>query len=243
MRRAGGYKIKKGVLIVISVLFLLLAIVLASAARLPTVGGDEDSWGAVLNEFLNVSLNESGGIRPANLTFAQRVTFSLGAIIDNAVSGLVRVDSNLDVTGNVTIQGSSLRVNGKEVCLKDGTNCHGFFVNYTLTKTTGNITNGTLQGYLAANEICRIEVPGSTHMCQIHEVLSTINSNRSLSNFTATFRVSEGAPGFTANANDCAGWKSAESSALGSIWIGDTTNGGSGSLVACNALRAIGCCK
>jgi len=117
----------------------------------------------------------------------------------------------------------------------------GFFFNYTNVKTTGNITNGTLNGYFAANAICDAEYPG-THMCQMYDILNTINTNRSISNFGATFRVSEGAPGFTANANDCDGWKSATSSALGSIWVGDTTNGGSGSLVACNAERAIGCC-
>jgi len=98
----------------------------------------------------------------------------------------------------------------------------GFFFNYTSVKTTGNITNGSLNGYLAANAICNAEYPG-THMCQMHEVLNTINANRSIANFTATFRASEGAPGFTANANDCNGWKSADGSALGSIWVGDTT--------------------
>lgn len=156
------------------------------------------------------------------------------------------VIGNANITGNTTVGGTSLTVNGTEVCLADGTNCQnvslGFFVNFTSTKTTGNITNSTLNGYQAANTICDTEFPG-THMCQMHEILNTINDNRSIAGFGATFRASEGAPGFTANANDCDGWKTADGTALGSIWVGDTDNGGSGSLVACNANRAIGCCK
>jgi len=192
-------------------------------------------------EISSLFLNESGELRPKNLTISQKITFALGGLIQNIVSGQVDINGTLNVTGNVSIQGNSLTVNGTEVCLSDGTNCQGIFINYTLTKTTGNITNGTLNGYKAANAICNVEISGS-HMCQMHEILSTINNNRSLANFTSTFRVSEGAPGFTANANDCDGWKSADGSALGSIWVADTGNGGSGSLVACNANRAIGCC-
>lgn len=117
----------------------------------------------------------------------------------------------------------------------------GRFINVTPSKTTGNITAVSLKGYKAGNQLCSNEYPGS-HMCQMSEILTHINSNRSLSNFTVTFRVSEGAPGFTANANDCGGWRSEIGTALGSIWIGDDTTGGEGSLVACNAERFIGCC-
>lgn len=115
------------------------------------------------------------------------------------------------------------------------------FVNYTPIKTTGNITNGSLNGYLAASAICDAYYDG-THICHMAEIVHHISTNQSLVNFTATFRVSEGAPGYLADANDCGGWQGQSGTALGSIWVGNAADGGSGSLVACNAERAIGCC-
>jgi len=120
-----------------------------------------------------------------------------------------------------------------------------YFINYTPITTTGNITNGTLKGYPAANQICNSYYVGS-HMCTADEVLNNINANLSNQNYTATFRMSEIAPGYLANANDCEGWTSAASAYLGSIWVGSTSHAntyGSGSLVSCSAARAIGCCK
>lgn len=121
----------------------------------------------------------------------------------------------------------------------------GLFVNYTNTTTTGNITFGALAGYSAGNAFCNSEVATGSHMCTAGEILNSINNNISADNFTATFRVSELAPGFLAEANDCNGWTSPTGTALGSIFVGDPSfvNGyGTGSLVACNAERAIGCC-
>lgn len=120
----------------------------------------------------------------------------------------------------------------------------GLFLNYTPITTTGNITNGTLKGYLAGNNICDTYYDGS-HMCTIDEILNTINQNVSNTNFTATFWASEGAPGYLANANDCDGWTSQSGTYLGSIFVGSTSHlntYGSGSLVACSASRAISCC-
>jgi len=121
-----------------------------------------------------------------------------------------------------------------------------FFINYTLTTTTGNITNGTLNGYPAANNICSVEVAPGSHMCTINEILNSISKNISNQNFTATFRAGMGAPGYLVSANDCEGWTTSVSSALGSIWVGSkshTNTYGAGGLVGCNALRAIACCK
>ena len=115
------------------------------------------------------------------------------------------------------------------------------FINYTSILTTGNISNGSLVGYAAGTAICDAEISGS-HMCTMDEVLDAQNNNR-YNNFTATFRVSEGAPGFTAEAADCGGWKSDTTSSLGAIWVGDSISGGAGALVSCSASRAIGCCK
>ncbi|RLD67545.1 MAG: hypothetical protein DRI95_04620, partial [Bacteroidetes bacterium] len=72
------------------------------AARLPTVGGDSGQWGTILNEFLNVSLNETGHLKPLNLTLGKKITFALGEIIDNVVDDWIRITGNLNVTNNIT---------------------------------------------------------------------------------------------------------------------------------------------
>lgn len=119
----------------------------------------------------------------------------------------------------------------------------GLFINYTTVKTTGNISNGTMTGYPYANVLCATEIPGS-HMCTMGEILNTINQGVSNENFTATFRASEGAPGFVAEVSDCVGW-TVSASGLGSIWVGSTSHAntyGNGALVSCGASRAIACC-
>jgi|GEM_PF-4766599 len=78
--------------------------------------------GTVLNEFLNVSHNESGELRSdvvsssqilngtitdsdlsdtTNLTIGEKITFTLGGMLDNIVNGWLRITGNLNVTGNI----------------------------------------------------------------------------------------------------------------------------------------------
>ncbi len=153
---------------------------------------------------------------------------------------------SLDVRGQGNFSGTIYINNATDISTFATGSSLSFFVNYTFTTTTGNITNGTLKGYSAANNICIVEVASGSHMCSMDEILNTISNNRSNQNFTATFRASEGAPGYLASANDCEGWTSPSSSYLGSIWVGSKTHlntYGAGGLVGCNAERAIACCK
>lgn len=104
-------------------LVLLLTISFISATSLPTVGEEEDTWGTILNTFLNVSHNESGELRKGtvsslqivnetitdsdisntiNLTIGEKITFSFGEIIDNIVDGWIRVVGGLNISGNAT---------------------------------------------------------------------------------------------------------------------------------------------
>jgi len=50
--------VRRGKQLFLLVTFVFLVVLLSFevfGARLPTVGGDDDSWGTVLNEFLNVT--------------------------------------------------------------------------------------------------------------------------------------------------------------------------------------------
>ena len=77
-----------------------------------------------------------------NLTLGEKITFTLGEIIDNIVDGWIRITGNLNVTGNATISGTSLTVNNQEVCLADGTNCQS---------SSGSQWNITTSSYLYNN--------------------------------------------------------------------------------------------
>ncbi len=81
---------------------LVLCIIIVSAVRLPTVGGDTDAWGTILNNFLNTSHNESGELRPNNLSVTQKITFSFNEVIDNIIDGWITITGNLNVTENIT---------------------------------------------------------------------------------------------------------------------------------------------
>lgn len=55
---------KRNLIITLLIFVIITSFLFASAnSRLPTVGGDSDSWGDILNDFLNVSHNEDGTLR------------------------------------------------------------------------------------------------------------------------------------------------------------------------------------
>ncbi len=215
--------------ILIFALIIILSAKVVSAERVPTVGGDTDNWGTILNQFLNVSLNESGELRPLNLTFAQKITFALGEMIDNIVDGWIRITGNLNVTGNITLNGVSI----------NDLSFNSILV-YTSSSYDGNISNGSLSGYSAANAICNTEYSGS-HFCLKSEVLKTIsNGNYSFSD-TAWFQ--NGPPGYTANADDCSGWTTNSNVYLGPFWNWDANSqAGRGALTNCAQTKQLMCC-
>lgn len=51
-------------------------------ARLPSVGGDNDAWGTVLNEYLSVSLDTDGTIKSAALSSKIGVRVGSAAVTD-----------------------------------------------------------------------------------------------------------------------------------------------------------------
>ncbi len=206
--------------------------------------------GAVMNGGLADFIVFTKGIAiqaPFNLSVSGSI--ALDGVIGNATDDFTLADFLLNTDTNATTQCS-----GGELPLGNGScidssgfggggaaNNDGLFINYTQTRTTGNISNGALVGYTAGDKFCNDEVATGSHMCQMFEVINSVRL-RGFNNFTATFRASEGAPGFTTNANDCVGWRDDDGTFLGSIWVGNNVNGGQGALVGCDVERAIGCC-
>ncbi|MEK6950027.1 MAG: hypothetical protein AABX34_07425, partial [Nanoarchaeota archaeon] len=73
-----------------------------------TLGDDFDDIFNIVTGRLNIT---DGDIKTAgNLTLAEKITFSFGAIIDNLVSNILKISGKLNVTGNVSIAQNALFV-------------------------------------------------------------------------------------------------------------------------------------
>lgn len=119
-------------------------------------------------------------------------------------------------------------------------NTWSFLIGFTNNSYTGNLTNGTDIGYVAANSICNQEFSGS-HFCLEVEVLQTIASGNY--NYTGTYWMQKGAPGYTANADDCMGWTTASNTYLGPFWNWDgNVQAGYGRLTNCAQSKQLMCC-
>jgi len=91
---------------------------------------------------LNIS---DGSITAAgNLTLGEKITFSLGQIIDNLVSGFLRIQGSLNVTGNLTVAQDTLFVDNTSGRVGIGTTAPGQKLTVIGNiNATGNITSGT----------------------------------------------------------------------------------------------------
>ena len=120
----------------------------------------------------------------------------------------------------------------------------GQFVGFSMSAVNGN-----RGGYKSANDLCNAIVPGA-HVCIAEEIVRSYSSQNgtlinALNNKGTTPQeyfawINNGAPGFTANANDCLGWKSPNTTSYGAIW--NMTND-SFAINTCNNLRRFACCK
>ena len=162
-------------------------------------------------------------------------------------SATLTVNGSLNVTGSV-ITGTicsagyvlSTLSNGTLTCVSAASASLSRFVGSSSGSFTGNITNGSLSGYDAANAICGAEYGG--HMCATSEIIYTIAVNHT--GLSGTGWIANGPPGYTANANDCKGWTSPAANFLGSFWDWDAASGGgAGYLTACTGSKKIYCCK
>jgi hypothetical protein len=117
---------KKHVFVIFGMFFLVMCLVLSV------------SFVSASTTVTDSLINTTG-----NLTVGEKITFTLGEIIDNIVDSWIKITGNLNVTGNATVTGTSLKVNNQEVCLADGTNCQGTNVSYVSLYSSGNF-NGSL---------------------------------------------------------------------------------------------------
>ena len=232
----------KQLFLIISIIgFLLILINFISAARVPTVGGDNNNWGTILNNYLNISLNESGYLRPI-----VELSFTLGGLIDNLVNNWIRITGNLNVTENINAEGNVTA----DYFIGDGSQLTGissggglvYSVNITSGTYTGLIVSGSDTGYKAADDICNSEFSGS-HFCTEFEIATW--SSKSIDGEDAW--VIAGGPKYVpadVPVNDCNGWTHGSAGTyLGNYWHFDSTTGGDGRAIQCGTSLKLACCS
>jgi len=225
-----------------------------------------DTTGAVTTDS-DLTINHDNGAADAVLTFgndsgAETLKFS-DSTNQFEFSDDVSVTGNLLLTGGMQVGSfapgtgtgaGTIRWTGTDYQGYDGTGWKSFtaagkFVGTTVATSDGSVGTGSLVGYQAANEICTHAFTGS-HMCQVDEIISSVEQN--LTSFTGMINgwASMGAPGYTADANDCGGWTSGDGSDLGSWWEFSTdggvtiaSGGGKGFLTSCSTVQPIACCR
>ena len=231
-----------------------------------TVGNTLDTIGAITTDS-DLTINQDNGAADATLTFGNDAGTETLKFSDTA--NQFEFSDDVSVTGNMTVSGGmqvgnyapgtgtgagTIRWTGSDYQGYDGTGWKtftkaGMFVGTTVSTSDGSVGTGSLVGYQAANEICLHAFAGS-HMCQVDEIISTVEAD--LNSFSGEVNgwASMGAPGYTDDANDCAGWTSAEGGDLGSWWEFSTdagatiaSGGGKGYLTNCAVVQPIACCR
>jgi len=109
---------------VILIAILLVSFVgVAEASRLPTVGGDNNAWGTIMNEFLGVSLDGDGNITASKINTTHILDSS---IVDADIS------NTTDLTLNFLMTATGLGTNSTIISFKD---------NGLYTTTSYNVTS------------------------------------------------------------------------------------------------------
>lgn len=143
----------------------------------------------------------------------------------------VDTDGNVSVAGNLSVSGSYLNIPTVQ------TQYAG--------KTAGSY-DGNRGGYGQADNYC-LSYGAGAHVCRAGEIIDNISRGVNLIiSETGTAWINNGAPGYTARANDCVGWKSTSPSiedasiVYGAFWDFDSKDGW---VASCNVQKPFACCK
>lgn len=167
--------------IYVMVAFMLIAMGMVGAERLPTIGGDTGNWGNVLNGFLGVSLDQNGTIKNNTITAVMMdleditlsvftndlTTFDINGVVGDYTEKTLNVNGIIRAINDNT---ASFRFSG--VC--DGSTddrvynstCQsyaGIFYN-NVYANTGGLGARTTRVIYGSNEDMDLEIQGSNHI-------------------------------------------------------------------------------
>jgi len=129
--------------------------------------------------------------------------------------------------------------NKKYISIFDSNGINGQYVGSTTVSFKPNLSFGGATGYIAANKLCDLNYPNS-HICTVQEMIQSIRLVKVGVAWAGTSWAAGGNPGYTANANDCAGYTTSDTTPLGSFWNFDANKS---SLTSCSGSKPLACCR
>jgi len=162
-----------------------------------------------------------------------------------------RINIMLDTNCTGTNKVAGFFPNGTVYCTTDQTGGGGgsgyapTSINLTENTYNGNITNGSLEGYRAANAICNTEFGG--HLCTEFEVMAYYaNSTATTDINNSNAWINAGGPKYipaSVPVNDCNGWTyEGTTSYLGNYYYFNNETGGDSRALNCGSTFQLACC-
>ncbi len=164
------------------------------------------------------------------------VVIMLPFIVPNSFAGFA--NPNVLPLG---VEGIGIFVKIADLVTVTGNQTFGTIVGFTTNTLSGNMTNASSDriGYINANFLCSSQFAGSG-MCLCVEVIKDFSAGNV--SITGTYWCANGPPGYTANADDCAGWNNNDSTFLGPFYNADLPGAGVFRLTNCEQEKQIACC-
>ena len=118
-------------------------------------------------------------------------------------------------------------------------------LNMTVLTYTGSLTNGSLLGYAAGNQICNQSFLDNRRLCTEFDITYFI-AKYDFSNLNGDAWIIAGSPKYvpaTIPVNDCYGFRwGTAGTYLGNYWKFNSTTGGSGNAINCGTSLPLACC-
>lgn len=205
---------------------------------------------SIQSSMLNTT--DAAGINLSVSRKVENATFSdIHVVKANLTSGFLQ-GARVNLTNGTNSDGSAFCFDNGNCTVQSilaatnftGNGALGVFQGSSTNPMPGRLVSGSLLGYDAANAICAGNFSGS-HFCTDAEIIYSTNVIYTKAGFTQNSTwVAKGAPGYTANSNDCNGWTNNTVTFLGAFWDWNaTTGGGAGFVTACNGVKSVACCK
>jgi hypothetical protein len=210
-------------------------------ARLPTPGGDENTWGSVLNDFLAQSLNTDGTLKKAAIEAtapaASAITFSAGGTISatNAQTAISEVATDAASALSTHAADATIHSSGREIAYAEvTTNQTGITTTLSLTDITGLSITIPPGGVRPVYVLARLQVTNTTANTQAAVAITTNGFNEIVAAGYVTVNAISRAESVTAEVRLPPGTS-------GTYKVGMLVSGGSASTVTSASAPSIVC--